>query len=195
MASDVTRTSRGSYLIKDGAVITVDPDLGTLPKADVRIRDGIIEAVGRDLGADGAETINAADMIVMPGLIDTHYHMWSALGRNFLSDNGFEYFPAKWATSELYEAEDFYNSVMLGLAELANGGVTTVHNWSHNNRSPQHVDAELKAHRDSLVRARYSIGHIDRMPADVVNTFDDLDRVQSEWFADDDPFDALVHLG
>ena len=187
--------SRGTYLFKGGAVITVDPKLGTLPRADVLVRNGAIEAVGPDLAAKEAEVIDAADMIVMPGLIDSHYHMWSALGRNFLFDGGFEYFQAKWATAELYSADDFYNSVMLGLAELANGGVTTVHNWSHNNRSPQHVDAELKAHRDSLLRARYSIGHIDRLPPDVVNSFDDLDRVQDEWFADKARLDGLVHLG
>lgn len=57
----------------------------------------------------------------MPGLIDSHYHMWNTIGRNFLSDGGFEYYPAKWATAEHYGPEDFYNSVMLGLAELANG--------------------------------------------------------------------------
>ena len=34
-------------------------------------------------------------MIVMPGFVDTHYHMWSALGRNFIVDGGFDYFPAK----------------------------------------------------------------------------------------------------
>ena len=26
-------------------------------------------------------------VVLLPGLIDTHYHMWSALGRNFLSDD------------------------------------------------------------------------------------------------------------
>src|SRR5882672_9386404 len=103
---------RGSYLIKGGSVVTVDPALGTLPRADVLIRDGRIEGVGPDLAAPGAEVIDATDMIVMPGLIDTHYHMWSALGRNFTADNGFGYFPAKNATSKLYGADDFYNSVM-----------------------------------------------------------------------------------
>jgi 5-methylthioadenosine/S-adenosylhomocysteine deaminase len=88
-----------------------------------------------------------------------------------------------------------HSNVMLGLAELANGGVTAVHNWSHNNRSPKHVDAELEAHRDSLLRARYSIGHVDRLPLDVVNTFEDLDRVQREWFDDRSRLDGLVHLG
>ena len=186
---------RGDYLIKGGAVITVDPARGTLPKADVLVRDGEISEIGADLAADGAEVVEAADMIVMPGLIDTHYHMWSALGRNFLSDGGFEYFPAKWATAEHYGPEDFHNSVMLGLAELASGGVTCVHNWSHNNRSPAHADAELEAHRASHLRARYSLGHVDRMPRDQINTYDDLERVQSEWFADGARLDGLVHLG
>ena len=195
MANERSDSSRRSYLIKNGAVITVDPKIGTLPRGDVLVRNGVIEAVGPELTARDAQTIDATDMIVMPGLIDTHYHMWSALGRNYLSDNGFEYFQAKWATSELYDADDFYNSVMLGLTELASGGVTTVHNWSHNNRGPKHVDAELRAHRDSRLRARYSIGHIDRLPPDVVNTFPDLERVQSEWFGEASRLDGLVHLG
>jgi cytosine/adenosine deaminase-related metal-dependent hydrolase len=195
VAVDTVRVPRGTYLIKGGAVITVDPAIGTLAKADVLVRDGVIAAVAPDLSGKGAEIIDASQMIVMPGLIDSHYHMWSTLGRNFISDNGFEYFPAKWATSELYGAGDFHNSVMLGLAELANNGVTTVHNWSHNNRSPQHVDAELEAHRKSLLRARYSLGHIDRMPVDVVNKFEDLDRVQAEWFGEPSRLDGLVHLG
>jgi 5-methylthioadenosine/S-adenosylhomocysteine deaminase len=195
MPVETTRVGRGKHLIKDGAVITVDPALGTLPKADILVQDGVIVAVAANLSADGAEIIDASRMIVMPGLIDSHYHMWSTIGRNFISDGGFDYYPAKWATAAHYEAEDFYNSVMLGLAELANSGVTTVHNWSHNNRSPRHVDAEMEAHRDSLLRARYSIGHVDRLPVDVVNTFDDLDRVQLEWFDDRSRLDGLVHLG
>ena len=117
MASDVS--PGGSFIIKGGAVITVDPNLGTLPKADVLVRDGAIAEIGSDLNEKDIEIIDAADMIVMPGFVDSHYHMWSTLGRNFISDYGFEYFPAKWATSGLYEAEDFYNSVLLGLAELS----------------------------------------------------------------------------
>ena len=110
--------TRGNYLIKNGAVITVDPTLGVLPRGDVHVSNGRIEAVGPDLAAAGAETIDATDMIVMPGFVDTHHHMWSALGRNFIGDGGFGYFPAKNATSKLYEPDDFYSSVMLGLVEL-----------------------------------------------------------------------------
>jgi 5-methylthioadenosine/S-adenosylhomocysteine deaminase len=187
--------ARGAYLIKGGAVVTVDPGLGTLPRADVAVRDGRIEAVGADLSAIGAEVIDATDMIVMPGFIDTHYHMWSALGRNFTADNGFGYFPAKNATSKLYSADDFYNSVMLGLVELANAGITTVHNWSHNTRTPAHADAELRAHREAMLRARYAYGHVDQMPRNQVLDFTDIDRVKRDYFAGGSAFEGLVTFG
>ena len=91
--------------------------------------------------------------------------------------------------------EDFYNSVMLGLAELANAGITTVHNWSHNTRTPAHADAELRAHRESMLRARYAYGHIDRMPRNQVLDFTDIDRVRREYFAGGSAFEGLVTFG
>ena len=153
-----------------------------LPRADILVRDGRIEAVGPDLAAAGAEMIDATDMIVMPGFVDTHYHMWSAVGRNFVGD-GFGYFAAKNATSKLFEPADFYNSVMLGLVELANAGITTVHNWSHNTRTPAHAEAELRAHRESMLRALYSHGHVDQMPRNEPLDFAGIDRVQRDYFA------------
>jgi cytosine/adenosine deaminase-related metal-dependent hydrolase len=120
--------------------------------------------------------------------------VWSTVGRNFITD-GFEYFPAKWATAAAYEPDDFYRSVMLGLVECINAGITTVHNWSHNTRTPAHADAELRAHSDAMVRARYAYGHVDGLPTDEALAFDDIDRVRGEWFGDAGPFDGLVHLG
>jgi 5-methylthioadenosine/S-adenosylhomocysteine deaminase len=186
--------ARGHYLIRNGAVITVDPLRGVLPRGDVHVRDGRIEAIGPDLQVAGAEIIDATDMIVMPGFVDTHHHMWSALGRNFVRD-GLGYFPAKAATSNLYQADDFYNSVMLGLVEMANAGITTVHNWSHNTRTPAHADAELRAHRESMLRARYAYGHIDAMPRSQLLDYTDIDRVQREYFAAGTAFEGLVTFG
>jgi 5-methylthioadenosine/S-adenosylhomocysteine deaminase len=106
---------RGNYLIKNGAVITVDPALGVQLRADIHVNNGRIEAIRPDLAATGAEIIDASDMIVMPGFVDTHHHMWSSIGRSFTADGGFGYFPAKAATSKLYQPKDFYHSVRLGL--------------------------------------------------------------------------------
>ena len=188
------RPARGEYLIRGGAVVPVDPDAGPPGVADVHVRDGAIVAVGPRLDAPGAEVLDAAGMIVMPGLIDSHWHMWSTIGRNYI-DEDFEYFPAKWATSAEYEPEDFEASIRLGLAEAVNAGMTTVHNWSHNVRAPAYADAELRAHRDSMVRARYSYGHRDLLPGDQDLDFTDIDRVAAEWFGDGTPFEGLVHLG
>jgi 5-methylthioadenosine/S-adenosylhomocysteine deaminase len=185
---------RGHYLIQGGSVVSVDPDVGTLRRADVHVQNGRIVGVGAGLHAPGAEVLDASRMIVMPGLVDSHFHMWSTVGRNFVSE-GFEYFPAKWATSAVYQPEDFYRSVTLGLVDCVAAGITTVHNWSHNTRSPAHADAELAAHRDGLVRARYAYGHRDLLPEDEPLDFTDIDRVRGQWFGDESPFDGLVHLG
>jgi 5-methylthioadenosine/S-adenosylhomocysteine deaminase len=189
-----TPVVRGHYLIKNGAVISVDPLRGVLPRGDVHVHDGRIEAIGPDLQVAGAEVIDATDMIVMPGFVDTHHHMWSALGRNFIRD-GLGYFQAKAATSSLFQPDDFYNSVMLALVEMANAGITTVHNWSHNTRTPAHADAELRAHRESMLRARYAYGHIDAMPRNQLLDYTDIDRVQREYFASGAAFDGLVTFG
>ena len=73
-------------LIKGGTVITVDPSLGDLPAGDVLVEDGKIAAVGPELAVTDADTIDATDCLVLPGLIDTHRHTWQALFRNIGSD-------------------------------------------------------------------------------------------------------------
>jgi cytosine/adenosine deaminase-related metal-dependent hydrolase len=193
--SEIQAPVRGEYLIRGGAVLSMDPVVGLLDRGDVHVRDGVIVAVDPGgVDAPGAEVIPAEGMIVMPGLVETHFHLWSSLGRNFVSE-GFEYFPAKWATSAHYEPEDFHASVLLGLVESLAAGITTVHDWDHNTRSPAHADAELEAHRASLIRARYAYGHRDMLPVDEALDFTDIDRVRSEWFGAGAPFEGLVHLG
>lgn len=186
---------RHHYLIRDATLVSVDPAIGNQHDVDIEVRDGVILRVGTNLRVPAkAKRIEAKGMIVMPGFVETHYHMWSALGRNFVSD-GFEYFAAKSATVAAYTPTDFYRSVMLGLAEAANAGITTVHNWAHNVRGPEYADAELRAHRDAAVRARYSYGHLDGQPRDQLIDIADIDRVKSQWFGDSSPFEGLVHLG
>src|SRR5262249_2834519 len=132
---------------------------------------------------------------VMPGFVDTHHHMWSSIGRSFTADGGFGYFPAKAATSKLYQPKDFYHSVRLGLLECANAGITTVHNWSHNTRSPGHADAALQAHGESILRALYSYGHVDQMPRNEPLSYVDIDRVRQSYFAKGSAFEGLTTFG
>ena len=59
-------------LIKNGFLI--DPKTRTETKADIRITDGVIAEIGELTVIDGEDVIDASDMVVAPGLIDTHIH-------------------------------------------------------------------------------------------------------------------------
>lgn len=186
--------ARGHYLVKNAALVSVDPHIGTRPRADIEIDEGRIVAVAPDIRATGAEVIDGSGTVAMPGLVETHLHMWSTVGRNFVSE-GHEYFDAKHATHESYAPEDYYASARLALADAASAGITTVHNWDHNVLSPEHVDAQLHAHGESRVRARYSYGFRDSSPPDVMVDFADVDRVRAQWFGEGAPLAERVHLG
>ena len=60
-------------IVRNGHVI--DPASGRNEIADVVIEDGRIAGVGPNLSASGAETFDAAGLIVTPGFIDIHVHL------------------------------------------------------------------------------------------------------------------------
>ncbi len=80
---------------------------------------------------------------------------------------------------------------MLGTAEALSAGVTTVHNWAHNVRSPDHADAELSAMRDTGIRGRFAYGPAQGMPDDQPMDFAGMARVKRDWM----PGDGLLTLG
>jgi 5-methylthioadenosine/S-adenosylhomocysteine deaminase len=184
---------RGEYLVRGGYVLTMDPDLGDLPRADIHVRNGEIVAVGPDLNADAAEVIDASQMIVMPGLIDTHWHMWGTIARNMAGDTkDTGYFPESRVLGGVFKPEDNACGVRLALAEAVNSGITTVHNWSHNLLTPAYADAELQAHKDVSGRALFSYGYSRNTGQNQTLPLDDVARVQKQWLPD---LDGLVTLG
>lgn len=66
------------FLLKGGRLI--DPASGRDGPFDVRVRGGIVDAIGADLPPDGAAVIDVKDQIVTPGLIDVHLHLMKGLG-------------------------------------------------------------------------------------------------------------------
>src|SRR5207248_3239740 len=57
-----------TYLIKGAAIVDGSA-------ADLLIRDGVVAAVGRDARAAGAEVVDAAGLVALPGLVDLHTHL------------------------------------------------------------------------------------------------------------------------
>ncbi|EHP44691.1 hypothetical protein OR16_01660 [Cupriavidus basilensis OR16] len=181
------------FVIRDGHVLTMDPSLGDLPNADVHVVDGEIVAVGAGLHRRGMAEIDARGMIVMPGLVDTHWHLWNSALRALVRGDDPErgYFPVTLKVGPLFSAEDSYRSVRLGLTEGIASGITTVNNWSHNTRSPEHADAELLAMHEMGIRGRFSYGWGQELPLDQMMDLGDLARVQQHGMPDS----TLLTLG
>lgn len=150
-------------LLKGGTVLTLDPTLGNFRGADVLIEGTKIAAVGPNLFGDGAETIDASNMIVMPGFVDTHRHIWEGLLRNIGADVPLEgrHGYVRFVLGKLapaYRPQDAYAGNLISALGALDSGITTLLDWSHIQGSPEHTDAVIKALQDSGLRAVFAYG-------------------------------------
>ena len=150
-------------LIKGGTVLTVDPKLGNFDKADVLIEGSYIAAVAPNLSAANAEVIDASNMIVMPGFVDTHRHIWEGLLRNIGTDVPLEgrnsymsHVLGNLAPS--YRPVDAYVGNLVSALGALDAGITTLLDWSHIQASPDHTDAVIDALHVSGMRAVFAYG-------------------------------------
>jgi 5-methylthioadenosine/S-adenosylhomocysteine deaminase len=73
-----------TMLIRHAAILSMDSEVGDLPRGDVLIEGKRIAAVGPDLGhAAPDEAMDATGCIVVPGFVDTHRHMWQGVIRGY----------------------------------------------------------------------------------------------------------------
>jgi len=186
--------ARGEYLIRDAYVMTMDPALGDISGGDVHLHNGEIVAVGRGLTAPGATVLSGAGTIVLPGLVETHWHMWNTFLRSYVGDEEkYSYFPMVVAMGPKMTPNDIYNGTRLGAAEAINAGMTTVNNWSHNLRTPEYAEADLRALRESGIRARFSYGWYQGiLPTETCNLAD-IERLHKNWSNYSN--EGLIHLG
>jgi cytosine/adenosine deaminase-related metal-dependent hydrolase len=140
------------FVIRGGYVLPVDPAMTDLPKGDVHVRDGKIVAVAETVDAPGADIIDATRMVVMPGFVDTHWHMWNGIWKG-LANGPAEYFQLHRLAPQ-YTVEDHYVAVQYAAIEAINAGVTTCHNWAHGVRNFDDVQAEMQALVDAGIRAK-----------------------------------------
>jgi 5-methylthioadenosine/S-adenosylhomocysteine deaminase len=200
----------GKILIRSAAcVLTMDEKLGKICDGDVLIEGKKILAIGKGLKVEGAEVIDGTDRIVMPGLIDTHRHMYQAMLRGC---GGYEHYLDFWKrVSQGYGSKflpsDTYTSIRFGLAEAVESGITTMHAWEQNMESSAHADAALRAMRDSGMRGRFSYGpasntnspHSSINPGGTIDLHD-VSRMRGEYFTRHEngrhyTSDGLLHLG
>ncbi|HEY6634180.1 MAG TPA: amidohydrolase family protein, partial [Acidimicrobiia bacterium] len=151
-------------LIRGGTILSMDPAVGELAQGDILVDGDRILEIGRalDVGAD-VEVIDATGMIVIPGFVDTHRHIWEGLLRNIGTD-----VPLEGRTSYIsfvlhklapvYRPEDVYVGNLVSALGAIDAGITSLLDWSHIQISPAHTDAGIEALHDSGLRAVFAYG-------------------------------------
>jgi cytosine/adenosine deaminase-related metal-dependent hydrolase len=155
---DVTQRT----LFRGGWVLSMVP--GQEPfRGDVLIEGDRIAAVSTAVDVPAAAdvaVVDARERIVLPGLVDSHRHLWQSALRGIACDWTLgEYFARmRGRLGAHFRPEDSYAGTLLGAVEALDAGITTVVDWSHNINSPDHADAAWQALVDAGGRALFAYG-------------------------------------
>jgi cytosine/adenosine deaminase-related metal-dependent hydrolase len=154
-------------VLRNGIVLTMDDGHRVLHGADVLVVGERIAEVGPKLTVpDGTSEIDASDGIVMPGMIDTHRHMWQTAMRGYGADwtltQYFVWYYLQWG--KVWRPEDIYSGNLLSAIEALDAGVTTTVDWSHGLRSVEHADAAVDALQAVPGRFVLAYGNIQQGP-------------------------------
>lgn len=149
----------GSILIRRARILTMNATGDEHPEADILVIGGRITTIGRDLSVpEGAEIIDAAGMLAMPGLINAHVHSPANFMRGTLEGLPLELFM-------LYEVPPLterpptkrmaYLRTLLGAMEMLKLGITAVMDDAFYVPAPtvETIDGVMEAYRDSGIRA------------------------------------------
>ena len=192
-------------LIKNGIVLTQDPQLGEMAGANILVEDDRIVSVGHGLEADGAQVIDATGDIVIPGFIDTHRHTWETSIRTCAPDYALvTYFGSildQFAPK--YRPDDVYAANQWGALECINAGITTLVDWSHIMNSPEHADAAVQGLKNTGLRSVFAFGFPNTSlqvwwfgldwggSVETING-DEARRIRSQYLSDDQ---GLITMG
>ncbi|WP_329047451.1 amidohydrolase family protein [Amycolatopsis sp. NBC_01488] len=163
----------GSIVLRGGTVLTVDGAHRVLPGEDVLVTGGEIAAIGPALDVPaGTEEIDATGGIVLPGMIDTHRHLWQTAMRGYGADwtltQYFVWYYLEWG--KVFRPEDIHAGNVLGAWEALEAGVTTTVDWSHGLQTTQHADAAADALEAVPGRFVLAYGNIQDAPANWTGT-------------------------
>ncbi|MDN5931592.1 MAG: amidohydrolase family protein, partial [Pseudonocardia sp.] len=154
-------------VLRGGTVLAVDAAHRVLPATDVLVVGDRITAVGPALEVPaGTREIDARGGVVMPGMVDTHRHMWQTAMRGYGADWTLtQYFVWYYLESgRHFRPQDVRAGNRLAAAEALDAGVTTVVDWSHGLQSTEHAEAAVDALRSVPGRFVLAYGNIQQAP-------------------------------
>ena len=114
-----------SLLVKDAVIVTQDAQRRIL-RGDLRVEDGLIQAVGGDLGSDADLVVEVDGDILVPGFVNLHTHtpmtVLRGLGDDLLLE---EWLRTRiWPAERTLKREDVQAGTELALLEMARTGTT-----------------------------------------------------------------------
>jgi 8-oxoguanine deaminase len=200
-------TATNRFLMKNiGTLVTMDQERRLMKDAWVAAEDGLIIAVGEgpvpdligDVPRGDFTTHDATDCVVLPGLINTHHHLFQTRTRAWRDAVDSELFP--WLKT-LYPVwaklkdEDFHRAAVVGFRELMRSGctLTTDHHYLFPaDASPHLIDITIEAAAETGIRFHPTRGSMSRsikdggLPPDSVvqdpeTILDDSERVIAKW--------------
>jgi len=158
-----------TLLIRNAAVlVTMDDASREIRGGGLYARNGVIEAVGppEALPATADEVLDLNNHIVIPGLINTHHHLYQNLTRVVPAGQDqalFGWLKALYPIWARMGAEHIFVSALVGLAELALSGCTTASDHLYMFPNGARLDDEIEAAREigmrfTATRGSMSIG-------------------------------------
>jgi len=136
-------------------LVTMDGTRRRIANGGLFVRDNVIEQVGptAELPASADRVIDARGMVVLPGLVNTHHHLYQTLTRCLAQDDGlFGWLRTLYPIWARMNAEAVYVSAKVGLAELLLSGCTTSSDHLYLYPNGSRIDDEIRAAQEIGIR-------------------------------------------
>jgi 8-oxoguanine deaminase len=148
----------GTLLLRHALVlVTMDDARREIEDGALIVRDKMIEAVGRtdDLPSTADEVIDASGCVVLPGLVNTHHHLYQTLTRAVPASQDaalFDWLRTLYPIWARMGPEAVYVSALVGLAELLLSGCTTTSDHLYIFPNGARLDDEIRAAKEIGIR-------------------------------------------
>ncbi|MBI3535995.1 MAG: 8-oxoguanine deaminase [Chloroflexi bacterium] len=147
-----------TLLLKHADVlVTMDDARREIRDGALYVRDNVIEQVGatNNLPQTADRVIDARGMIILPGLVNTHHHLYQTLTRAILAAqnaNLFNWLKTLYPIWAELTPDAVYTSALIGLAELILSGCTTAADHLYLFPNGCTLDDEIRAAREIGIR-------------------------------------------
>jgi 5-methylthioadenosine/S-adenosylhomocysteine deaminase len=159
------------YLIRGGRIYDHDGDVHQPATADLLIGAGIIERLEPQIAPmGGVEVIDAAGKLIMPGLVNAHYHSHDVMAKGMFEQMPFDVWtlhsnPGNYGPRSHREMR---LRTLVGAAESLRNGITTIQDFL--TLVPQdeaYVDTVLSAYEEAGIRVVFALAVRDRAALDI----------------------------